>query len=241
MRIEILESDWGVANRDDIGRLLEDVASHIVRELRDPFDATIRVMNRPSLQCPKALFRSSDAIAHEVNLTAKDCNWSQFAYQFGHEFCHVLSNHDRLRENPNNWLHESLCELASLFVLRCMTERWSTDPPYSNWKDYRMALGKYAESVSTKFKEDTPNGSFKEWLLTREYDMRRNPYLRVMNGVVALKILPVFEECPNGWNAVRHLPVSTGVVAEYIYAWMVEVNDIDRPFVERVGDVLLGG
>lgn len=129
MRIEVLECDWGDAHRDDIRKLLEDVASHIVRELRDPFEATIRVMNLPGVNCPRTFFRSTDALVFEVNLTARDRRWSQFAYQFGHEFCHILSGHDRLRSNPNNWFHESLCELASLFVLRRMAERWPFDAP----------------------------------------------------------------------------------------------------------------
>ena len=119
MEIEILECDWGVARRDEIHVLLEDVASHIVRELRDPLDETIRVMNMPG-NPPRAFFRRAGDTAYEVNLTAKDRKWSQFAYQFGHEFRHVLSGHDRLRCNPDNWFHESLCELSSFFVLRRM-------------------------------------------------------------------------------------------------------------------------
>lgn len=77
------------------------------------------------------------------------------------------------------------------------------------------------------------------WFYMNEGDMRRDPYLRVKNGVVALEILPVFEDIPQGWNAVRHLPVSTGMIGEYIESWKNEVNDIDCAFVERVGELLL--
>ena len=92
MRITVLECDWGEACQNDIRVLLEDVASHIVRELRDPFAETIRVMNLPG-EPPRALFRRPGDAAYDVNLTAKNQQWSQFAYQFGHEFCHVLSGH----------------------------------------------------------------------------------------------------------------------------------------------------
>ena len=238
MEIEVLECDWGVARRDDIRVLLEDVASHIVRELRDPFNETIRVMNLPG-EPPRSFFRRPGDTAYEVNLTAKDRKWSQFAYQFGHEFCHVLSGHDRLRCGPNNWFHESLCELSSFFVLRRMAERWPTASPYSNWADYSSSLADYAELTARQYSESAPTGSFQEWLFANEHQMRDDPYLRERNGVVALRLLRLFEDAPQGWNAVRHLPVSSGLIGEYIEAWRADVQTADRLFVERVGEALL--
>ena len=115
MNISVLPSEWGDAKQKDIQGLLEDVASHIARELRDPFHGTIRVMNLPTQDCPRTFFRKpGDTAAYEINLTAKNRLWSKFAYQFAHEFCHVLSGHDRLRDNPNNWFHEAICEMAEV-------------------------------------------------------------------------------------------------------------------------------
>ena len=62
--------------------------------------------------------------------SARDRKWAKFGYQFSHEFCHVLSNYENLKANPNNWFHEAICELASVFTLRRMAERWPTHPPY---------------------------------------------------------------------------------------------------------------
>ena len=237
MKITVLECDWGVARRDNIRMLLEDVASHIVRELRDSFDETIRVMNLPG-ETPRAFFRRPSDATYEVNLTARNRQWSQFAYQFSHELCHVLSGHDRLRCNPNNWFHESLCELSSFFVLRRMVVRWPTNPPYSNWAHYSVSLADYVQSEMAKHENVAPRQSFSSWLIANEHDMRQNPYLRDRNGVVALRLLPVFEETPQGWNAVRRLPVFTGPISEYIETWKSEVRAIDRLFVERIGETL---
>ena len=237
MEISVLECDWGEARRDDIRILLEDTASHIVRELREPFDERIYVMNLPG-QPPRAYFAKPGDDAIHVNLTAKNQRWSQFAYQFGHEFCHVLSEHNRLRDNPNNWFHESICELSSLFVLRRMAERWPTNPPYRNWANYSASLAEYAESAAAEHRAAGPIGSFGTWLTKNESQMRENPYLRERNGVVALRLLKLFEEIPGGWNAVRYLPVSTGSIGEYIKAWSAEVQDGDRQFVERVGQAM---
>ena len=192
MEISVLECEWGVARRGDIRKLLEDVASHIVRELRDPFDEAVHVVNLPG-RTPLTSFRDSGTAAYMVNLTARDRQWSQFAYQFGHEFCHVLMGTDRLRDNPNNWFHESICELSSFFVLRRMAERWLSDPPYPNWSGYAASLAAYAESTAAKFRKVAPTDSFSAWLSTNEDRMRQDPYLRERNGVVALKLLPLFE------------------------------------------------
>ena len=70
---------------------------------------------RPSRQGPFTVF-----------LAARDDYWCQFAYQFSHELCHVLSDYERLGEGPNGWFHEAICELASVFTLRRMAERWLT-------------------------------------------------------------------------------------------------------------------
>ena len=238
MRITVLECDWGDAERDDIKKLLENVASHIVRELRDPFDETIRVMNQPDQEGPKAFFRRPGEAAYEVNLTAKDRYWDKFAYQFAHEFCHVLSQYDRLRDNPNNWFHESICELASLFVLRQMVERWPSCPPYPHWADYAAKLDGYVNSTIAKHEKAAPSQLFGAWLSENEAALRNDCYLRDKNAVVALKLLPVFEQTPHGWNAVRRLPPHQGRIDSYIEAWKAEVEDDDRLFVARIGEAL---
>lgn len=238
MNISILSCDWGETKREDIQRLLDDVASHILRELRDPFHGTVRVMNLPTQDCPRTYFRRSGDSAYEINLTAQDRLWSKFAYQFAHELCHVLSGHDRLRDNPNNWFHEAICELASLFVLRRMGERWPHWPPYSNWSSYSSNLTAYAESLSERLHENSPTGSFCAWLSANEPVLRADPYLRDRNGVVAIRLLPIFEREPRGWNAVRLLPTTIDPIHRYIDAWRSSVDELDRPFVQRIAHAM---
>ena len=235
MEICVLECDWGEADRDDILVLLEDVASHILCELRHPFDETIRVMNLPTEDDPKAFYRQPGDLVYEVNLTVKDRHWSQFSYQFAHELCHVLSGHDRLRNNPNNWFHEAICEIASIFTLRRMGERWRNKPPYPNWTSYAGSLTAYAAGVEEKYRTKSPPvSSFGAWLSANEEEMRSCSILREKNGVVALRLLPVFESDRQGWNAVPHLPACTMGIREYIKAWKANVQDVDQKFVERI-------
>ena len=236
--ISVLECDWGDADRDNIKSLLQDVSSHIVRELRDPFNVKIRVMNLPTENSPRTFYKQPSEDTYEVNLTSKGRHWSQCAYQFAHEFCHVIARNERLRDNPNNWFHEAICELASIFALRRMGERWHTQPPYPNWATYSEALIAYANDLVDKYRSISPVGSFSIWLSETEEEMRECAYLRDKNGIVALRLLPVFEEYPHGWNTVRQLPVSTERIAVYIEAWKASVQHVDRSFVGRVGAAL---
>ena len=239
MEISVLQCEWGVARLEDIQKLLEDVASHIARELRDPFDGTILVMNLPAQDGPITFFRNPGNLeTYEVNLTAKDRLWSKFAYQFAHEFCHVLSGHDRLRDNPNNWFHEAICELASVFVLRRMGERWQHLPPYANWASYSASLVSYAQSLTNRLAGNSPAGSFSSWLSANENLLRANPYLRESNGVVAMRLLPIFEQEPTGWNAVRCLPATTEHIRQYIESWRNSVDGQDCGFVERIAHAI---
>ena len=184
---------------------------------------------------PITLYRQSPSEPITIQLTAQDRKWSQFAYQFSHEFCHVLSNYERLRNNPNNWFHEALCELASVFTLRQMAKRWPTQPPYPNWADYAPCLAGYANDRLDNEKRRLPADlTLRHWLSAQEEQLRSDPYLRDLNAVVAYQLLPNFEEEPTGWNAVRNLPDSSGNLMEYLADWHDSVASTDQPFVQRL-------
>ena len=89
--------------------------------------------------------------------------------------------------------------------------------------------------------QEFADGIVRAWLSANEEELRRNSVLRDKNGVVALKLLPVFEEHPQGWNAVRQFPVSTARIGEYMEAWMASVPDVDRRCVESVHTALAHG
>ncbi len=234
MKISVLQCEWGSAHPDDIQSLLRDVASHIERELRDPFPGAIEVMNLPGLSKPRTIYRTTGNGAYPINLTAKNGLWSKFAYQFAHEFCHVLSGYERLRDNPNQWFHESICEIASIFVIRRMGERWQH---HKNplWASFAQSHTNYADELMSNHSNNMPSGSFRVWLSKNEAGLRADPYLRDKNGVVATRLLPNFEQEPSGWNAVRLLPATTGNIQEYIESWRSYVDARDHGFVEGIG------
>ena len=176
MNITVVPSGWGLANPRDVQVLLLDTASHLNRLLRIPFTEVLAVVPAPSHDpTPMTHYRSTPNEPICVQLTARDRRWAQFAYQFAHEFCHVLSDYERLRESQNGWFHEAICELASVFTLRRMAERWQTQSPYPHWGGYSGALASYSEDLlgcqERKLPEDT---TLSVWVSSEEESLRQD-------------------------------------------------------------------
>ena len=236
MKIDVEPHSWGEAIPSNIEALLADVISHLNRLLVEPVPDHIKVLPVSGADAvPRTLYRYSGCGPITIQLSARDRKWSKFAYQFSHEFCHVLSNFERLRNNPNQWFHEALCELASVFTLRRMAERWPTLPPYPNWADYASALSDYADHLLEDENHQLPEGlTLATWLPMHENELRQDPYLRDKNAIVACRLLPLFEVEPSGWNALRSLPNSSGHLQEYLADWHECVASTDKPFLKRL-------
>jgi len=240
MHIKVQQGNWGDAQIVDITKLLIDTASHINQHLRRPFDETIHVM--PG-DYPIALIRDSVRDPYIIKLSARDTKWNQYAYQFAHEFCHVLSNYEDLEDHPNNWFHEGICEMASIFTLKCMAKRWREgEPPYPHWTSYADKLDAYWHKTQSRLGTKLQEGvTLNSWLLDNEDMLRvanyREDKQRINQALVAYKLLDVFEVSPKGWNAIREFPTSKGCLHDYLKEWYLLVDLEDRSFLEFIFEV----
>ena len=238
MQLYVSKTDWGAAQPNDIEKLLKDTASHLNRLLRNPFEGIIYIKSFPPNEDPLTAYRRSSKNPFCIYLSVRDRDWCRFAYQFSHEFCHVLSDYERLKDNPNNWFHEAICELASVFTLRRMAERWLTDPPYPNWADYAKTLKRYLQDLLSPPEVQLPEGvTLQAWLSSHEETLRRDRYRRKKNALVAYVLLPIFESTPAGWNAIRSLPSSSGCLQEYFVDWHSSVDPENKTFVAHLSNV----
>ena len=238
MDIAVIDCDWGGALLSNIEVLLTDVASHFTGLFREPPEGNILVgaTFHPD-DGPITLYRSSMEDPFTILLSARGRHWSQFAYQFSHELCHVLSDYERLRDSHNNWFHEALCELASIFTIRRMVETWPVHPPYSNWAGYAQSLSSYAEGYLAREERRLPAGvTLSQWLLSEEEGLREHCGQRDKNAVVAYSLLPIFESEPAVWNVIRRLPHSSAMFREYMLEWRSWVEPAEKPQVKRILD-----
>ena len=211
-----------------------------MRLFREPPIGTILVApTRSTDDDPITLYRLSPLSPFPILLQARDKHWAKFAYQFSHELCHVLSDYERLRDSPNNWFQEAICELASVFTLRRMAERWPAQPPYSNWAGYGHSLSDYTQDLLSDRKHQLPLGmTLSAWLIAEEESLRKDPYQRCKNAVVAYSLLPIFESDPAGWNAIRSLPNSTVLLKDYLCEWNSQIEPDDKSFVNLIIQLL---
>ncbi|MBY0524121.1 MAG: hypothetical protein K2R98_12020 [Gemmataceae bacterium] len=173
---------------------------------------------------------------YRVRLDTGDNLWSQWAYQFAHEFGHILSSYDEVA-HQNKWFEETVCEVASLFVLRRMAETWSKDPSPASWKRYAPAHRKYAEARIGKAK--LPDGmTLPQWYEANARHLVRTGEDRDRNTLVAVQLLPVFEKTPEHWEAIAWLPKAkkghSESLPDFLKAWQTACPEKHRAFVAAI-------
>ena len=78
--------------------------------------------------------------------------------------------------------------------------------------------------------------TLQSWLSSQEESLRKNGYQREKNDLVAYALLPIFEIAPEGWNAIRKFPTSSGCLADYFVDWHSSAEPEDKDFVARVSN-----
>ncbi len=183
---------------------------------------------------PQVFYAKTANGEHHVLLNIQGTYWAQCAFQFGHEFGHIWMN-TRPGANPQHWLEESLCEVASLFALRSMAQTWSVSPPYWNWQSYAPHLHEYAQERINA--GQLPGGvSFAEWFAANRATLIANPVDRDKNLIVAVQLLSLFEADPdNGWTALSYLnqgPLADNATLESFFeGWYGRVPLAQKAFV----------
>ena len=170
---------------------------------------------------PRTLF---DHRPFEIRLTAIGNNWPQYVYQFAHELCHAMTNFDLVREHKHKWFEESLCELASLFVLEKLAEVWAADPPagIKGSQSWASLHATYAREVACRY-DTVPRSDLPTWLQANISTMEESSTERDLNGIVSFAFLPSFRRDPSLWRDCVWLNFwdarNNGTFAEYLDSW----------------------
>ena len=191
---------------------------------------------------PIVLYQRNDMREIVLKLDTSNTFWSQYAYQFGHEFCHILSRY-RPNDGKNLWFEETLCETASLYVLREMAREWKKSPPYRNWADYRDSLREYADDQIRKRERvrDIHAHGLAAFYKSHADELRKNATNRDLNGAMAVVLLARLEEKPEHWEAVRWLNHSEApkdeAFAAYLTRWQAAAPQKHQAFIRDVAEL----
>lgn len=236
--IRVAEGDWGSARRGEVALVLTSVAEALQDFFPGRDGLAIRVERAE--RAPMVLYQRGAEGEYVVLLTVRGRGWAEYAYEFGHELCHVHANYD---QRPNTalaahqWFEESLCEAASLFVLRHMARRWATHPPVEAWRGYAPVLSDYAQLLENEPHRlgETPLGP---WYAEHAASLSGNPYGRQRNEYCANRVLRLFESHPDGWRALQYLNAPTEArelsFANYLLHWHQAAPQEQKPFLARL-------
>ena len=204
---------------------------------------------------PQTLLKRGPQGEYQVILTASDRRWAQFAFQFSHELCHILSNYDIHSQSvigthtgahqatPTQWFEETLCEMASLYCLRQMATEWTSSAPYPDLTDYASALQEYAHGRLTDSRRQLPPTlDLRDWFKCNQPALAKDPYLRDMNGLVANQLLPLVENNHEYWGALNYLnirePNPSHTMEQVLRIWHVDCPPDLAGFVDEVSELL---
>lgn len=235
LEIRVQKGGWGNAAPEQIETLLQSVAREMLPFFPERRFNSIVVSH--SNETPIVLYQKGPKNEYQVFLCAQNNRWAQYAYEFGHEFCHILSNYDRHTQmgKEHRWFEETLCETASLYTLRSLAKKWETSPPFPEWQNYAPRLREYSEHFLNEPHRQLPgNTPLAAWFDQHKKDLRASPYLRQRNEVVANLLLPVFEQNPRNWAAIGYLNLqpSGGTFEDYLNHWYEVVPESQKTVVE---------
>jgi hypothetical protein len=245
--IRVQTRGFGNASVTDIEAVLNSAADQIWRYCPRVKIRGIDVYSRPDHPQTNLMLTSTERIG--VGLSAHATHWAQYSFQFAHEFCHILANFSdysprRIRSlrAANFWLEESLCETASLFVLRAMSRTWQTAPPYPIWQNYAPWFYDYADKRMRAPEHQLPAGMpFSAWFQANEPSLRRNPNQPDQNAIIAGQLLPLFEARPSAWEAIAFLYDGASdqaePLAQHLSEWRSRCSGRLRSFVDEIADV----
>lgn len=227
IEIRVLEGDWGRAHPSDIEAVLRSAAAELSVHVADRKPLAIVVV--PASTHPQVLYEKTPAGEYVVQLSARDRRWAQYAYQFAHEFCHVLANFDQrvsaagVPLTRHQWFEETLCDVASIFTLQRMAETWQSAPPFPHWKSYAPWLRDYADQLlAAKCRQGASALGLAAWYAANGEALAGDPYMRERNEFCATALLSRFKSDPAQWNALRYLNLGRSAAADTFRDYLVD-------------------
>lgn len=245
--IRVEGDDWGRARKAQIETVLYAVADELLTRLPQKFSAPIVVSHTD--KNPVALYDRGPGGEYRVHLHASGERWYLYAYEFAHEFCHLMSNYEENlapdRRRDNQWFEEALCETASLYTLKSLAATWEASPPAPEWSRQARYLRDYFELLIGEQHRRLPAYTqLASWMGGHGEQLRHDPYQREKNQVVANQLLPLFEDEPGSWDALCYLNLDPAdahnELPQYLHNWYDHVPTERKQFVGRVLALLAG-
>ena len=244
LTIKVEGEGWGNVRKETIEKVLYSVADELLTRLPKKLSVPIVVTHTDSN--PVALYERGKNGEYRVQLHASEANWHLYTYEFAHELCHILSNYEE-NAGPgasryNQWFEETLCETASLFTLKNLAATWKDAPPAADWSKETDKLNRFFDLlIAEGHRQLPPHSPLAVWLASNEDKLRRDPYQREKNELVANMLLPLFERNPEHWSTLSYLNLEPGdagnSLQDYLRNWYRNAPAEHKTFIADVLDL----
>lgn len=239
--IRVEPGGWGGADPRQIETVLYSVADELMSRL--PEKLTVPIVVSHTERAPVALYERGPGGEYRVRLHARGEKWHLYVYEFAHELCHILSNYEQhvgpQTVKHNQWFEETLCETASLFTLTSLAGSWERSPPEPRWAGEARKLRRFFDHLIAEGHRQLPaHAPLSSWLRENEAQLRRNPYLREKNEVLANLLLPLFSSDPQNWDALAYLNLdpadARSTLEDYLRRWYDNAPPEHKRFIASV-------
>ncbi|CAK6715042.1 hypothetical protein L1D55_25395 [Vibrio sp. Isolate22] len=243
MSLVVKTPNWGEAQKENLYQVLLSAKSALDKDFASDADNDIWVFQNLARGNPITLYARGENGEYQIELSTTNRLWSKYAYQFAHEYCHVRTNYN-VGSELCKWFEESICELASIYALRRMSEVWEKTPPYENWREYSVSLLEYSDEVINRQTHQLDKSTtFADWFPSELPSLEQDQYLRDSNAIIAIELLPLFEEYPILWNSMTYWNsweiVSTDSIDSSFSKWIDTLPDENKEsanlLIERFG------
>lgn len=245
--IHLTCENWGRGRPVDIEKIIIDCVNNFYENIDTTLQQrhkSIFIYNTASMnpihECPMYFKDLIDVDTDVILLHTKDLVWCQYIYQFSHEFCHftISSTYDE-KNDHFGWLEESICELASLYLLKVASQKWTSSPPYTNWVTYAKEIETYFNSrINLINKIDL---GFKTWLSNKLPELSKNRYDRKSNLIIANALLSSILAKPSHWNSLITFAQveysSTTTLENFFDIWIESVEDNHKDNLNEIKNI----
>ena len=224
-RLTVVNGNWGRTSLASILAVLESAFRVLTSAFGVRPDAPVQI-SRWQQEYPQVVFGHRP---YQILLSTGDTYWSQYVFQFSRELCHVLTGFERYRQHRHKWFEESLCDLASLFVLHRLADDWQRQPPAAVYGAAAFAPNHRTYALDREQQHPAPvDRDLPSWFAGSFRALEANPFDRVRTGIIAAALRPRFSQEPSLWAACRRInrwdPNRDHTFAGYLDSWGADLR-----------------
>ena len=135
---------------------------------------------------------------------------------------------------PHRWFAEAIAFISAIIAMRKMSETWKVRPSYLSWRSCSAGIRQKADDWITNAKL-LPGTTLAQWFHENEPLLQRDPTPKEPVKVVAVALLPLFQQEPRCHEAMQWIDDDThGSFTEYLQDWHARVPETHRSVVQRI-------